>query len=295
MFLPKKMIKYLNNRDINYKKYDACIANAIQSKIYAYSWFLNCVAPAWDVLILDDYTAVMPLPNRKKYGIGYVFQPFWIQHLGIFSLDSLSQSVIADFYKYIPKKFKLINYNVNFKLGTSEALTNYILPLQKDYKTIFKAFSKGRKSSIKQAQRANVEVKENNDFVPIINLFKANKGLNLELSDDAYKLLETLLEKAKALNVLKVLGAYSKSGGLIGGAVFLFSARRITYLFSAVNQEGRDLQAMSLILNNLIANYAETDYTLDFEGSMIPGVATFIKSFGAQKESYYHLKKRRLF
>jgi len=97
------------------------------------------------------------------------------------------------------------------------------------------------------------------------------------------------------LNLLKILSAYSSENELIGGSFFIVSNARITYLFSAINQKGRDLQAMSLILNKVIKDYSDSDYILDFEGSMLPGVATFIKSFKPQKEAYYHLKKWRLF
>ena len=56
------MIQYLKNKEIDFKKYDACIAAAINSRIYAYSWYLNIVADNWDALVLNDYEAVMPLP-----------------------------------------------------------------------------------------------------------------------------------------------------------------------------------------------------------------------------------------
>jgi len=107
--------------------------------------------------------------------------------------------------------------------------------------------------------------------------------------------LETLLKKSKTLKKLKILGAYSKSNELLGGAFFIISENRITYLFSAVNTQGRDLQAMSLILNTVIKDHSESDYIIDFEGSTIPGVAKFIRSFGVQKEVYFHYKKWRLF
>ena len=289
------MIKYLKYKDIDVKKYDSCIANAIQSKVYAYSWYLDIVSEEWNLLVLDDYKAVMPLPTRKKYGINYVFQPNWIQHLGLFSLETLSSNDIENFIKHIPKKFMFLDFNINFKNKNSLALNNYILPLNKDYKTLFKAFSKGRKSSINQAQKGGVEIRSSQDYMSIITLFREHKGLNLNLTDKAYFLLEKIIIKAQELNLLKILSAYSSENELIGGSFFIVSNARITYLFSAINQKGRDLQAMSLILNKVIKDYSDSDYILDFEGSMLPGVATFIKSFKPRKEAYYHLKKWRLF
>lgn len=289
------MIRYLKHKDINFKKYDDCVLNANQSKVYAFSWYLDIVAEDWGVLIQGDYLAVMPLPQRKKYRVNYIFQPFWIQHLGVFSSLNLTSIQIDKFIKKIPKKFTLIDYNTNLKIQNSEEQINYILPLKRDYKTIFKAFSKGRKSSISQAKKVDLEIREIEDYTSIIVLFKQNKGLNIEISNDAYQVLEILLKKSNDLNKLKILAAYSKDNELLGGAFFMFSKNRITYLFSAINTQGRDLQAMSLILDTIIKNHSESDFIFDFEGSMLSGVAKFIRSFGAQKEVYFHYKKWRLF
>jgi lipid II:glycine glycyltransferase (peptidoglycan interpeptide bridge formation enzyme) len=298
MFLPKKqrhMIRYLKSKEIDFKKYDYCVLKAIQSKVYAFSWYLDAVSETWDVLVLGDYEAVMPLPNRKKYRIKYIFQPNWIQHLGIFSRSNLTDNQRAVFIKKIPKKFTLIDYYTNFKTPKAQEQINYILTLKKDYKSIFKAFSKGRKSSINQAKKWGLDIREIEEWTSIITLFKQNKGLNVELSNDAYNVLEILLKKSKDLNKLKILAAYSKDNELLGGAFFIISKTRITYLFSAINTQGRDLQAMSLIIDTIIKNHSESDFIFDFEGSMLTGVAKFIRSFGPQKEAYYHYKKWRLF
>jgi hypothetical protein len=62
-----KLITYLKHTEIDKYKWDACITRASNSLVYAYSWFLDVVSPNWDALILDDYTAVMPITHRKKY------------------------------------------------------------------------------------------------------------------------------------------------------------------------------------------------------------------------------------
>ena len=73
------MIRYLTENEIDFKKYDQCIANALNSRIYAYSWYLDIVADKnWDVLVLNDYEAVMPMPKRKRYFINYIFYTKWL-------------------------------------------------------------------------------------------------------------------------------------------------------------------------------------------------------------------------
>ena len=46
----------------------------------------------------------------------------------------------------------------------------------------------------------------------------------------------------------------------------------------------------TLILNNLIKNHENSTKILDFEGSMIEGVASFYESFGSEVETYNLLK-----
>ncbi len=289
------MISYLLNPSIDKQKYDACVAKASQSKVYAFSWYLDCVAQNWDVLVLNDYEAVMPLPKKKKYGINYIFQPYWVQHLGIFSIKTLTEADFELFIKHIPIKIKLIDYNINFEITSTRAKNNFILPLRNDYKLLFKNFSKGRKSNLTQGENKGVLVAESQDYKPIIEIFKQNRGLNTNISNPAYLQLEALLKTVQSLKKLKIMVAFSDKYELLGGAFFIISNNRITYLFSAINQQGRDLQAMSLVINSVIKTYAQSNYILDFEGSMLPGVATFFKSFGSRQESYYHLKKWQLF
>ncbi|WP_373942482.1 hypothetical protein OEG92_04340 [Polaribacter sejongensis] len=74
------MIQYVKRKDLNILKYDACIENSIQSRIYAFSWYLDIVADNWDVLVLGDYKAVMPLPWKQKYFIKYITQPFFVSN-----------------------------------------------------------------------------------------------------------------------------------------------------------------------------------------------------------------------
>ena len=81
----------------------------------------------------------------------------------------------------------------------------------------------------------------------------------------------------------------------MGGAVFLFDENRITYLFSVVNEKGKEKQAMSFLINYMINSHANSNFIFDFEGSMIKNLESFFKSFGAEKEIYYHFNQKRIF
>ena len=60
------MIQFVKRNQLDEDKYNACISTSLQSRVYAYSWYLDIVADNWSVLVLDDYQAVMPLPWKRS-------------------------------------------------------------------------------------------------------------------------------------------------------------------------------------------------------------------------------------
>ena len=136
------MIRYLTRDELDIVKYDTCISNAENFRIYANSWFLDIVCDSWDALVEDDYQSVMPLPKRTKYGIHYIYLPPWTQQLGVFSLQSINEFALLHFIKKIPKKFKLVDVYLNSNnLISSQRIKirdNFILSLDKTYESLRK-------------------------------------------------------------------------------------------------------------------------------------------------------------
>ena len=156
------MIKYIKRQDLDVLKYDKCIDASLQSRIYAFSWYLDIVADNWDVLVLDDYKAVMPIPWANKYGIKYITQPYFCQQLGVFSIKKISAEIERDLRKKIPKRFVKIslNYNSANYLGSKMvAKKNFILELNDTYLNLFKSFSKGRKHASKVGVKKSLIIK----------------------------------------------------------------------------------------------------------------------------------------
>lgn len=294
------MIKYLLHREIDFIKYDCCISKSKNSLIYGFSWYLDIVTENnWDVLVLNNYEAVMPLPNRKKYGINYIFQPAWVQQLGVFSNHEIKEDLLLEFVNIIPRKFKLIDALFNYDNGFSSKYVskkdNFILDLDDTYQSLFRKVKKGRKSSIKQAQKLKLKINIIKDSKGIIDLFKENKGAQFNKSNDEYRILECLISKALNLKKVEIYEVTDRDCNLIGGAIFLINNGRLTYLFSATNQKGRDMQAISFLINHIIHKYSSSNMILDFEGSMILGIAKFFKSFGAVSQPYFYFRKKIFF
>ena len=282
------MIQYIKRKDLNIEKYDTCIENSVQSRMYAFSWYLDIVADNWGVLVADDYKAVMPIPWSKKYRIKYVSQPFQCQQLGIFSLDELSIETQEKFIKDIPKKYLKVTLNFNSNNHFDDKMIenkNYILSLNEAYVHQFKSFSKGRKHAVKVGEKKELVLRETtiSSLIKVQEEYYNYTGFSKERLE---KLSEYVINNDKGF----VLGVF-KDEVLLGGGFFLQSKNRITYLFSSFTNEGKKLQASSFLLNSIIKKHENSNLILDFEGGNMPNIGSFYKSFGAKTETYFSFKR----
>lgn len=280
------MITYIKRNNLDVTKYDACIENSLQVRIYAFSWYLDLVAENWDVLVLNDYESVMPLPWKKKYFLKYVSQPYFCQQLGVFSREIISEELQEKMLKSIPKKYVKVSLNFNsdnFIPSKSKPKNNYVLNLNASYETLFKTFTKRRKRSIKAADKNKLQIKETS----ILELIKIKKEFYNHISFPE-KTIENLANHVININKGFVMGVF-KEEVLLGGCLFLKSNNRIVYLFSSNTAEGKKLQASSFLISTLIEQHENSNFILDFEGSNIPNLASFFESFGARNERYHHI------
>ena len=291
------MIRYIEREKLDIKKYNACIEQSINHKVYGYSWYLDIVANNWGILIYGDYQYVMPIPWRKKYGIHYVYTPEWTQQLGVFSEHKIDANLIEKFLKKIPKKFKKITINFNSGNFNSkfETKLNFLLPLKKSHNDIVDGFSKSRKRDFKITLKNSIELMNSDHCNDLIELFISQKKDTINIIPSSYEKLESLVSYLIEYREIRIVKATNKSNELLGGAIFIIENSTIYYLFSTVNKEGSEKYIMTKILDSIIKQYSETDYIFDFEGSMVPGIAHFFKSFGAKEEEYFSFKKYVVF
>jgi lipid II:glycine glycyltransferase (peptidoglycan interpeptide bridge formation enzyme) len=289
------MIQLVHRNQLDVLKYDTCILEAAKSRIYAFSWYLDIVADNWSVLVLDDYQAVMPLPWRSKYFIKYIYTPCWVQQLGVFSLRNIEEKQIEEFVENVPNRFKKVTLLTNvsgFKNIDCTIRDNYILNLEASYEEIFKKYKKNRKQAINKIHKNNNLRIEEVSIDRVIELFKDNYYDKKKIITEDYVKLKILVEGLVVKSQVEVYGVFTEKSKLISGAVFLKDSYRITYLFSASTLEGKKNESSTLLIDNMIQKYCNSELIFDFEGSMIPGVASFFRSFNASLESYSEINRR---
>ena len=294
------MIQYHSNSTIDRRKWDDCIARSFNGIVYAYSWYLDIVSPEWDALIMDDYKSVMPLTWRKKYGIKYLFQPFFTQQLGVFSTEKSNADLVNKFLEGIPEKFQFIEINLNtfnqdYPAKTQKANLTHELDLIESYESISKNYSDNLKRNLKKATNNKLRTVFVNQSDPVIKLFRKNRGAAvLNLKDRDYKTLATLIQQAAQRNKAQIVNVLNEHNELCAGAFFIESNNKVIFLFSGLSEQGKSLNAMPFLIDSFIRKNAGKNVTLDFEGSNDLNLARFYKSFGSKECVYQQVKINRL-
>ena len=294
--MKERQLYYKQRSEIDTKRWDDCIDKASNGLIYAYSFYLDYTSVNWDCLILDDYEAVMPLPWKKKFGIHYLYQPFFTAQLGLFG-NNLSPISLENFLNAIPHKFKLWEFSLNhhnlFQLQSFNLFErlNYVLPLNQPYDVLYKNYRDNVKRNIKKSIQYGGYVKTGIDINDIIELAKQQLNRASEREFENFKSLYSLLQSKSAA---KAYGIYSSANLLLASSVFTFSHNRAYYILVGNNPNGRTLGASHALIDAFIKDHAAGDLLLDFEGSDIRNLAFFYSSFGAREEKYPAIKLNRL-
>ena len=236
----------------------------------------------------------MPLTGGKKFGVYYLYQPYFVQQLGVFAKKPLTEGTVAGFLNAIPKKYRFaeIRLNETNTLNDSNEKFDYhrnvLLELNQDYEAIRSNYHTNTKRNLAKAKNNNLQLV--NTVIPyhVVALFTDNRGALLDKWGDAeYSRLTVLAKAAVSRNHAFILGVTEKGvGQLLCAAIFMKTKERITFLFSGLTEEGKQRQAMTYLLDQVIQKYANQPITFDFEGSDDDNLARFYLGFGGKEVRY---------
>lgn len=287
--------------DIDLEQWDRAIAASAKNLPYAYCWYLDIVSKGrWDGLVEGPYERVMPLVwNAKLLFWKQVYQPVLTQQLGIFGALVEEKDYLA-FLKAIPDAFRYTRMNLNRELGTLDQLnghihsrTNLILDLNRPYESIRASYSKSLRKRLKKAGRIFI-LEETSEVQSLVNSYREQLENKVQLGQQNYQVITLLIREALRRGHGKVYKVCDEAGAVYCIGFFLATPKRIINVFGASNEKGKDRFAMHFMLDRIIRTYAGTNMIFDFEGSEIPGVAEFFRSFGSVEENYSVYELNRL-
>jgi hypothetical protein len=290
-------VKYLTRKEITVELWDKAVAADPDGYPYAFSFYLDAVAPQWAGLVLGNYESVFPLPfNSKIPFFKQVYQPHFSQRLGVFGSSS-QKCLISELINAIPKEFAKVHLKVSAYPEGSEWLVkkrlNMELDLNRPYLETYSGYSKSLAKKIRKGKKSLI-VRESSDVNGLIQLYKNKQGKKISLHAQDYKRASLLFDSLLLNHFGKLLEVLNEEGEILCRGFFPITSSRIINLFSAATEKGREQAARPVMMDYLIESYSEQNYIFDFEGSELPGVYEFFKSFGPVDRYYYEIEKGQL-
>jgi len=299
-------IRYLRHQEIDLLKWDARIGSSPNGLIYGCSFFLDAItAGQWDALVLEDYRAVMPLPWNRKFSFYYLYQPFCTPCLGIFGDDPKTLPV-AGFLQAIPKKFKYWDIDLNeanlfvppspgppihpslpLKMTTR---VNHFLRLDRTGEQLEEDYNRLAKRMCKRAASDHLDIIRNIAPRDVIDLYRKEYGArHSRVNTKSYARLTSCADKAFNMGHAQTYLAIWPDGGIAAFYLVLSDKKFVYSTLGGSTPKGKEEGAFYLLTDAAIKDHAATHRVFRFEGSDIPGIASFDASFGSTPVHYPHL------
>lgn len=292
-------IRFLRRKDIDTNQWNACVAGDATGLPYGLAWWLDAATNGnWDAVVVDDYRLVLPLPRGKSFGRWtQVQRPVFTQQCGPFGQPRPGE--LAEILRSLPGKY------LSFDLPLSEWFpdpelpagfavrerTNYVLDLAPAYDDIHQGFHKVLRRKLRRNGPATLSVA---DPATIIELYRGSAGQKAGLKPKHYRRIAAIIDAASANCAAVCCRLDDEQDGFLAAGFFPFYRGRLINTFAASTPAGYTREGMARMLVELIKTHGGPGHLLDFEGSDIPGVAEFFRSFGPVQRNYPMVGKEGL-
>ncbi|TAD87308.1 MAG: GNAT family N-acetyltransferase [Bacteroidetes bacterium] len=291
-------VEFLQHRHIDKARWDACVANAANSLLYATSTYLDAMSPGWHALIQGHYEAVMPVTWRSKLGVSYLCQPAFTQQLGVFSKSANPpQPLLERFLLAISHRYPLTEIFLNHQNQVPNACSthnNFVLNLSASYTQTAGSYKSDLQKNLARAQKFNLQYLVSQAVEEALELYQQTYGQRMRIRPQDYRAFTQLCTNLATQQQAFVRKVQLPSGELLAIGLFLTDGRRIYNIASTTLPNGRTLEANHVLFDRLIHEFSGQPLLLDFEGSDLPGVARFYQKFGAENQPYFFWKSNRL-
>ena len=249
----------------------------------------------------DDYQAVFPLTPNRKFGIAYLYQPYFTQQLGLFSRSEPSPEQLSHFIGALPAKYKYISISLNEANSFGQDSRSFRkrqtfhLDLKPGFDRLFSNYSVNHRRNLSKSEKMKIRLETDDQSHRLIRLFRENRGQTIgKINSKHFNILENLMDESIHRKQGRIISAFTEEGHYCAGAFFLKSFKRTIFLFSATDPQSRLNGAMFAIINRFISDHAGKEEILDFEGSDLENLARFYHGFGAISVPYSQLCLNRL-
>lgn len=289
-------IRWTEREKIDADKWDSCLAAHPQTDtLFAQLWYLDACCEHWDALVEDDYRAVWPLCHGRKFGISYIYPPYFVAQIGILGNP---HATAGEWLSAIPKKFLKTEVIFNACNSLTENLQQhafthhtYLLSCHPSYEELYNGYHQNHRRNLKKAESCGLQISHEADPEKVIQMFRQHRGKqkNVGFRTDDYRRLNRLLTLLDDRQVLETWAVLNAQGECCAAAFFTRWKGRYTFLFSGRTSDSNRNRAMFFLINRFIQAHAGEDILLDFNGSNNGAIAKFYSGFGAEEIRFFQV------
>jgi hypothetical protein len=281
-------IKYLNNGDINFVRWDNCINTAFNGNIFAYSWYLNILSDGWCALVMGDYKYVMPLIHNTLFKKNIITSHVLGEKLGVYTNELLTEEIVNKFLDAIPPDYSYIKMclnkynklsNPHFEIHNQKI---FDMDLMQSYSLIKQKYSNGFQKDLQTAKSNKITVINGLSPNDLINL-SLKKGIQSMPKLMGYNIdrLRMIIAFSIRYNLGEIYGAYTAENNLCAAAFFIKSKNKIYLLFNAEDKNSEFSKAMALLIDRFIETHCEKNLTLNLDKIVSKDSIHFLQGVGA--------------
>lgn len=286
------MIRRLKYNEIDFVKYSQCLDHSEQRKYSATKDFLDTTASKqWEILVYNDYEAVMPVPFVRKYGVKIVHNPKLCQQLGVFSRkDDLNLN--EEFLAFLENHYLIRAYPFNDgnELRTKLRIKKNFLIFPDAYEKIYARYSPKRKRKL----RLDEDVLNHSEIRTVsyneAKSFIESNIVGLSKESDLTGFME-IYETSHRLGYLNFLAFYYQ-GKIINVIATYSDCNMVALLGTFSDKEYVKLSGASVLIDRILKETIDS-HIFDFEGGDIPNIEEFFRGFRPELKPYAIIERSK--
>lgn len=299
------------------EKYRLLCETANNIPIFSQAWWLDtvCGEKNWDVVLIEEHNrviAAMPFYRPLKHVIS---MPSYTQTMGPHIIqeptDSKYTTLLSkrqSLYKQLIDKLPpFTSFLQNFSYSVTDWLPfywarfqqttryTYVLKDIKKHQIIWDNMDSKLRWRITHAiNKHHISVKTGVSIDEFLSIQKKTFLRQKIRNKESEMALKELIRICKERGQGEIWGGYDSQGRLHAATFIVWEKFSAYNLASGGDPLLRHSGANSLILWEAIRYISQFTDTFDFEGSMLPGVEHFFRTFGAIQTPYFTIKKGEL-
>ncbi len=300
--------------DANKTHYRQWSATYSKLPLFFYPWWLDavCGPEGWGVVLVKNANGavegVLPYHQYRRWGRPWIGMPMLTPYLGPLLLYpkkisapqryAFEKRVMQDLIDQLPSFFyfqqnwtpRIDNWLPFFWKGFQQTTYyTYLFPDLGQPDKLFSRFKSATRNHIRVAAR-KYRISEQGSLADFFSLNEQTFQAQRKSVPYSFEFLKKIDELLQPRSWCRLYLAVADTDRCEAG-IYVVRDRHVAYLLASGRHPDSHSGAVPLLIWQALQDLSGEVRQFDFEGSILPGVETFFRSFGAQLTPYYQVRK----